>query len=133
MRKIFWAVAIFFLAALSACGGGGGSSSDQAANSVSRTSVLKFADGNSPYGINFDQTKSAGDSQPAVFGGKLYAIWEESNGTAYQIRVKVYDGSQWTWADGGSSSGINYDSSKNAGDPRMAVFGGKLYVAWEGA
>ena len=52
-----------------------------------------FVDGNGPNGINNDTTQSAVAPQLAVFGSKLYAIWQESTNTPYtnasQIRVAV--------------------------------------------
>ncbi len=90
-----------------------------------------WAGGGSVTGINYDPARPADLPQLAVFDGKLYAAWREFNGTASQIRLRAYDGSKWTWADGGTGRGINYDSSKSGYVPALAVFNGKLYAAWE--
>ena len=92
-----------------------------------------WADGATPgSGMDFDPANDAGYPRLAVFGDKLYAAWDEVayEGTAHQIRLKAYDGSQWAWADGGAVNGINYDSSKDAYAPVLAVFNGKLYATW---
>jgi len=97
-------------------------------------SSWSWADGGTANGINYDNSKFAQFAQLTVFNGKLYAIWEENNGTGqYEIRVKAYDGSSWAWADGGTANGINYNSASGGGTPAFAVFNGKLYACWSEA
>ncbi|MDA8087526.1 MAG: hypothetical protein M0Z75_12585 [Nitrospiraceae bacterium] len=94
-------------------------------------SSWSFADGGASNGINYDPSKNAGSPALAVFNGKLYATWAEGNASASQIRVRAYDGSIWTWADGGTANGINYSSSEDALDPRLAVLNNTLYATWK--
>jgi hypothetical protein len=58
----------------------------------------------------------------------LYAAWSENNGSNHIIRVKKYDGTSWSYIDGG---GINYKMSENAYDPYLVVYNDTLYAAWE--
>lgn len=90
-----------------------------------------WADGGGANGINFDTSKAASSAQLTVFGSALYASWYESNGTVTRIRVKKFDGSAWTWADGGTANGLNYTQAKNAKNPQITAFGGSLYAIWE--
>jgi len=94
-------------------------------------SAWAWADGGTANGLNFDPTKAASSAQLTVFGSALYAAWYESNGTVTRIRVKKYDGSTWTWADGGTANGLNFTQSKNAKNPQLTTFGGNLYAIWE--
>ena len=59
------------------------------------------------------------------FNNKLYAVWQESNGTVDQIRVASTDGTNW-----GSSTGINLSSSKDGKNPHLITFDSKLFAAW---
>ncbi|MFC5468864.1 dockerin type I domain-containing protein [Cohnella suwonensis] len=79
-------------------------------------------------GLNVDSTKNATMPNLSVFKNSLYVAWSEFNGTAYQVRIKKYDGTSWTSADGGS--GLNADSSKKAENLNLAVFNNDLYAAW---
>jgi len=90
-----------------------------------------WADGGTANGLNFDSSKAASSAQLTVFGSALYAAWYESNGTITRIRVKKYDGSSWTWADGGTANGLNSNQTKNAKNPQLTPFGGNLYAIWE--
>jgi hypothetical protein len=91
-----------------------------------------FVDGGGDGGINDDITQNGTRPQLAVFGPDLYAIWQESTGSAEQIRVKVYNGNDsaplWTSVDG---SGINFDSAQIADLPHLTVSNSKLYASWE--
>ena len=58
-------------------------------------------------------------------GSSLYAIWQENNGLAKQIRVASTDGSSW-----GSSAVLNKDSSKDGSNPDVVTFNSKLYATW---
>jgi hypothetical protein len=93
-----------------------------------------FVDGGTTVGINYNPGTAGEAPEPAVFNSKLYAIWTETNGTAFQIRVAVFNGDvnspAWTFVDGNGTNGINYDPGSNAYDPFLAVCNKKLYVAW---
>jgi adenosine/AMP kinase len=56
-------------------------------NSSDTSPSWSFIDGNTAYGINKDNTKSADSPQLTTFNEKLYAVWSENNGTAWQVRV----------------------------------------------
>ena len=94
-------------------------------------SAWAFVDGGGANGINSDPSNNAADSQLTVFGNKLYAIWNELNGSDIsQVRVKSYDGSTWSFVDGGGANGINKDVSKDTSASQLTVLGGKLYATW---
>ena len=96
-----------------------------------------FVDGNGTNGIN--TTQSAVAPQLTVFGGKLYATWQEDTNNpavhAFQIRVAVYNGNDsspsWTFVDGNGPNGINKDTTQSAVAPQLTVFGSKLYATWQ--
>lgn len=93
-----------------------------------------FVDGNTVNGINKDNTKNIYAPQLTVFSAKLYAIWKENNSTADQIRVAVYNSNDispvWSFVDGNTANGINWDNTKNAYYPQLTVFNEKLYAIW---
>jgi hypothetical protein len=79
--------------------------------------------------LNADTTRNAYLPQLVDFGGTPWVAWEETNGVAYQLRVKRWDGSAWS-AVGGV---LNVDTSKSASEPGMANVGGTPYVTWNEA
>jgi hypothetical protein len=97
-----------------------------------------FIDGNAAsVGINKDSAKAADYPVMVSFDSKLYVAWRElgENGaTDYtQIRVKYWDNTSWSWADGGGVNGINIVVTNHAQKPRFAILAGapsKLYLAW---
>lgn len=88
-------------------------------------------DGN---GLNVDASKPGIRPAMAEFDGQLYIAWTEKN-AAYidQVRIKKYNGTSWTSAEGGSTAGINADVSKNASIVNLAVYNDALYAAWSEA
>ncbi|WNS41557.1 Ig-like domain-containing protein [Paenibacillus sp. MMS20-IR301] len=92
-------------------------------------------DGNHPVtGLNADTTKDTESPALAVYNNALYLSWTEKKTSSIgQIRVKKYDGTSWTSAEGGSLTGLNVDASKNAYGNTMMVYKGELYVAWSEA
>ena len=95
-----------------------------------------FLDGNGATGLNKNVSCNAFGTLAYLFNSKIYAAWTEDNGTAYQIRVAVYNGndaaSGWTFVDGGGTNGVNRDPTQSA---RTGIYGfgsvnGKLYLAW---
>ncbi|HWQ76055.1 MAG TPA: S-layer homology domain-containing protein [Syntrophomonas sp.] len=72
-----------------------------------------------------------------VYDNKLYAAWAEMNDT-YNIQLKCYDGINWSVPTNASNNpvydvtvGIDFTSGKTASNPTLAVYDGKLYIAWE--
>ncbi len=65
----------------------------------------------------------------AVYDDKLFAAWYENYQlTSNQARVREYDGSGWTTADGGT---LNIGGSGSSNDPKLKVFNDELYVIWQ--
>ena len=75
--------------------------------------------------LNNSQIQDALNPTMEEFNNKLYAVWQESNGTVDQIRVASTDGTNW-----GSSTGINLSSSKDGKNPNLITFDSKLFAAW---
>ncbi len=95
----------------------------------------KFVDRGAGLGVNHDPAQDAFDPQFAVFNSKLYMSWQEENGTAYQVRVAVYNGDDehpaWRFVDGDTINGINLNPKLGAGYAQMREFNSKLYIIWE--
>jgi hypothetical protein len=96
-----------------------------------------FMDGETAESLNYDTSQDATNPRMAVFESKLYAAWSENymywtnievNRT--QIRVKQWNGTDWSFVDGSSDTGLNYDNSHTADFPQMISFDSKLYAAW---
>ena len=82
---------------------------------------------------NNSTTRSANNPQLLDDNSSLYAIWSENNGTANQIRVKLFDNTtSWNLVDkiGDNTTGINKDTSKNAINPKLLNFNSGIYAAW---
>jgi len=83
--------------------------------------------------LNYSTSYSANNPQLLNDNSSLYAIWSEDNGTANQIRVKLFDNStSWNLVDkiGDNNTGINKDTSKNAINPKLLNFNSGIYAAW---
>ena len=83
--------------------------------------------------LNYSTSRSANNPQLLNDNSSLYAIWSEDNGTANQIRVKLFDNStSWNLVDkiGDNTTGINKDTSKNALNPKLLNFNSEIYAAW---
>ena len=88
---------------------------------------------NSFQALNNSTSRSANNPQLLDDNSSLYAIWSENNGTANQIRVKLFDNStSWNLVDkiGDNTTGINKDTSKNALNPKLLNFNSEIYAAW---
>lgn len=86
-------------------------------------------DGGGTDGLNITPNTGAGGPAMIVFGDDLYAMWSERAANGFSIvRVKKYDGINWTVADGGV--GLNKVSWNNAITPALSVLDGHLYAAW---
>ncbi|MFI5304204.1 MAG: hypothetical protein ACHQYP_05340 [Nitrospiria bacterium] len=101
-------------------------------NGNNSSPVWTFVDGGGAAGINYDHTNGFNAFYPqlVVFGSELYATWSEFNGTAYEIRIAVYNGTTWPFVDGSSPLGINYDPTQTASTPQLTVFNNNLYAIW---
>ena len=82
-------------------------------------------------GLNVDVTQKAAFPALYAYNNALYAAWFEENGIAGQIRIKKYDGTSWTSADGGGTSGLNVDPSKLAFAVKLSANNNDLYVVWQ--
>lgn len=94
-----------------------------------------FVDSPGMKGMNYDNTFDAFEPSLTVFKSKLYAVWREFNGEAYQVRMAIYNGQDdapfWEFVTGRGSNGANYDSTRDAVSPRLEVSEGKLYAIWQ--
>jgi hypothetical protein len=79
--------------------------------------------------LNFDATRYSYSANMASIGGTPLVGWQEHNGTASQIRVRRFNGSNWTLV-GGS---LNLDPAKGAFffDPSITDIGGVPYVTFQ--
>ncbi|MGO4531801.1 S-layer homology domain-containing protein [Paenibacillus sp. 2TAF8] len=89
-------------------------------------------DGNQPvYGLNADINRDVGNPDLAVYNNALYLTWMEKNASYKdQVRVKKYDGTMWTNAEGGSTIGINVNPAANAFGPKLTAYKGELHAMW---
>lgn len=87
-----------------------------------------FADGGGAAGLNVSPGLNALNPHLAVVADKLYAVWQESNGSRRRVRAAVKTGAGWRLIDGG---GLDAGSSEDALLPQLSVFGTKLYASWQ--
>jgi len=83
--------------------------------------------------LNYSTSYSANNPQLLNDNSSLYAIWSEDNGTANQIRVKLFDNStSWNLVDNidDNATGINNNPNKNAINPKLLNFNSRVYAAW---
>ena len=83
--------------------------------------------------LNNSTSRSANNPQLLNDNSSLYAIWSENNGTANQIRVKLFDNStSWNLVDNidDNATGINNNQNKNAINPKLLNFNSGVYAAW---
>lgn len=85
-------------------------------------------------GIKYNSNSNARRPQLIVYNSSLYVIWEETVSlggvVGSQVRIKKYDGGT-SWVEPDGDSILNYDDTDGATYPVAAVYGSKLYVAWE--
>ncbi|WP_084224613.1 Ig-like domain-containing protein [Paenibacillus pectinilyticus] len=83
-----------------------------------------------PNGLNMDPAKEGTRPTLVVSNGTLYLAWVESVTSSYgQIRVKKYNGTSWTSAEG-STTGLNVDATKDATFPALVDYNNALYASW---
>lgn len=65
------------------------------------------------------------------FEDELYAAWmEQTSGMKYSVRVKKYNGENWTFVDGDEDTGLVQNSANDAIAPTMAVKGNDLFLVY---
>jgi hypothetical protein len=80
-------------------------------------------------GLNFNSRKAAASVSLLASGTKLFLAFQESNGKVDRIRVRSYNGSTWSFVDGGTADGLNF--SKNAASgARLVNHNGALHVTF---
>jgi hypothetical protein len=101
-------------------------------NGGSSWSFIDDDDSDAETGLNYIVNKAAYEPQLTVYNSKLYAIWAENYGTpsVKQIRVREWDGTNWTFIDGNSDTGMNYNISHTASNPQLTSFNSLLYATW---
>jgi hypothetical protein len=94
-----------------------------------------FVDGGAATGLNIDVTHDVHLPKMVAFSSKLYIVWEETNGSAQQVRAKVYNGNDaapsWTLLDPGGAIGLNRDTTYTASHVIPIVYNSKLYLVWD--
>ncbi|MEN6347852.1 MAG: fibronectin type III domain-containing protein, partial [Syntrophomonas sp.] len=89
-----------------------------------------FVDGNNDDGLNKVPTKVGKNPSLAIWNNALYTAWYEIGASIGQIRVKKYEGTNWTFVDGDGADGLNRDPAMNAQNPSLAMYNNELYAAW---
>lgn len=111
----------------------------QSTPTINQIRVKKFnglnwvsVDGGHPtLGLNYDVSKDVVSPTLAVYNNALYLSWSEMKTSSIgQIRVKKYDGTSWTNAEGGSVEGINGSPSISASTPKLTEYNNELYAIW---
>ncbi len=89
-------------------------------------------DGNGTYGINVNPAFRGNYVELTSINNELYAVWQEhtGSGSIFKIRVKKYDGTVWTSAEGGLN-GLIVDATKTAQYPAVTVLDDTIYVSWQ--
>jgi len=75
--------------------------------------------GDSP--LNNNITIEARNPSVVMIGDNVYVAWQEWLGGVRQIRVKMFNGSTWSYIDGGGTTGLNCDPAKAPYNPNLAV------------
>nr|AIG56509.1 secreted protein [Achlya hypogyna] len=79
-------------------------------------------------GLNVDPAQAAAGLSCATLGSQLVCTWQEANNGVNLVRAAVLGGGPaWSTL---SAAGLNFDATKNAGPPVVAVMNAKIYVAW---
>ncbi len=95
--------------------------------------TYKWQLGDGGSALNADSSKDAKNPSLVVHDLNLYATWAEmGTNNIYQIRVKKYSASSWSFVDDdGIYAGINKNENQNADLPKATSFSSKLYVTWK--
>jgi len=91
------------------------------------------AEGSSTNGLNRYDGFQVREPALIAFNDEWYATWQEIKLSTiiYQIRVKKYNGTEWTFVDGGANDGLNKNVGETAVDPAIAAGNNELFVAWQ--
>ena len=92
-------------------------------------------DGGMSGGLNFDGKQSATSPRAISFGGQLVVFWTEAApksriAQGAQLRVRAYNGTQWSWLDGGTAAGLNVDPMLGVENAVPAIVNSRLYVTF---
>lgn len=89
-------------------------------------------DGGAATGLNIATGKSAYYPSLAAADGALYVAWHEpaDSTTDDQIRVKKYDGNDWTIIDGNAKYGLNVIPGIRGYYVKLAVVNHEVYAVW---
>jgi len=79
-------------------------------------------DGSGDQGLNSDVSLNASWQESAVLESNIYVAFIEDS----KIRVKKYDGTSWTFVDGGGRN----RNGQNADSVGITSFDGNIYVIW---
>jgi uncharacterized repeat protein (TIGR02543 family) len=102
------------------------------------SSTWTFVDGNASAGLNYNSSKRALTPVMASYNNYLYLFWSEPYYETYNgygdidlLRVRKYDGTTWSFVDGGgSTSGWNLNILDGAFNAECLVYNNLLYVSW---
>ncbi len=103
------------------------------------SSTWTFVDGNASAGLNYNSSKRALTPVMASYNNCLYLFWSEPYYETYYgygdidlLRVRKYDGTSWSFVDGGgSTSGWNLNILDGAFNAECLVYNNLLYVTWD--
>lgn len=111
---------------------GGGTNYQQVRAAKFNGSLWTNIDGGGNYGLNYNILASTYFVSLAVYNNKLYVTWTENSSSYAILHIKRYDGgSTWTFIDGNSADGLNYDPIKSVNNaPSLSSYNGKLYTFW---
>jgi hypothetical protein len=94
---------------------------------------------NSVSGLNRDTSQHARFPTLTIFKGRVYCVWQESNGMNYQVRVRElnynFKKAIWTFFDGGGANGLNKLVTRSASRPHFTVLNAgtdyaELWLTW---
>lgn len=83
-----------------------------------------------PFNLSNNPASLSYNARMAVSGNNVYVVWEDDEGNSDNSDIFFIRSS-----DGGKSFGDKINLSNDpsgSGDPRIVVFGNKLYIAWTG-
>ena len=86
------------------------------------------------FGLNYMPSMQAQYPALVATDGTLFAVWAETNGTVQQVRAAEYNGNDsapaWTFIDGGTPNGINFDPLVDGLYPTAVGYNNHLVAAW---
>jgi uncharacterized membrane protein len=87
--------------------------------------------GTSAVGLNYNSADLASNPYSTVSNHQLYAAWHEQE-AVNTIRAIVYNnnGSSWSFIDGGTATGLNFNAARGGDDVHLVDFNGQLCATW---